>query len=154
MLKKLRCHAHFHLSANQITWSRLLIHIQILNAKQCRSRSVGFFRSQLIWIYTVCKGRAHQGSAGLGLILQANLASGKLLIVFTKVNSDAVLFSQTIRHYIFVYSNCQVFSENKMKVYLKYLKAFTFDSNHKRDKFIYMSSFISMKSKKNISVSE
>ena len=22
--------------------------------KQCRSRSVGFFRSQLIWIYTVC----------------------------------------------------------------------------------------------------
>ena len=27
----------------------------ILNGKQCRSRSVGFFRSQLIWIYTVCK---------------------------------------------------------------------------------------------------
>ena len=34
---------------------------------QCRSRSVGFFRSQLIWIYTVCKGRIYQGSAGQGL---------------------------------------------------------------------------------------
>ena len=28
-----------------------------LNGKQCRSRSVGFFRSHLIWINTVCKGR-------------------------------------------------------------------------------------------------
>ena len=37
------------------------------NNKQCRSRSVGFFRSQLIWIYTVCKGRTYLGSAGLGL---------------------------------------------------------------------------------------
>ena len=36
-------------------------------AKQCRSRSVGFFRTQLIWIYTVCKGRVHPGSAGPGL---------------------------------------------------------------------------------------
>ena len=33
----------------------------------CRSRSVGFFRSQLIWIYTVCKGRAYPGLAGPGL---------------------------------------------------------------------------------------
>ena len=39
----------------------------ILNGKQCRSRSVGFFRSQLIWIYTVCKGRVYPGSAGQGL---------------------------------------------------------------------------------------
>ena len=46
----------------------LLIHIHILNDKQCRSRSVGFFRSQLIWIYTVCKGRAYPGSARPGLI--------------------------------------------------------------------------------------
>ena len=43
--------------ANQIACSMLLIQIHILNDKQCRSRSVGFFRSQLIWIYTVCKGR-------------------------------------------------------------------------------------------------
>ena len=35
----------------------------IYDAKQCRSKSVGFFRSQLIWIYTVCK----DSSARLGL---------------------------------------------------------------------------------------
>ena len=35
--------------------------------KQCRSRSVGFWRSQLILIFTVCKGRAYPGSAGQGL---------------------------------------------------------------------------------------
>ena len=48
----------------------VIIHIQfrLLNDKQCRSRSVGFFRSQLIWIYTVCKGRIYLGSAGQGLI--------------------------------------------------------------------------------------
>ena len=39
-----------------------------LNGKQCRSRSVGFLRSQLIWIYTVCKGRVYLGSAGQGFI--------------------------------------------------------------------------------------
>ena len=55
-------------SANQITWSRLLIKIHTLNDKQRRSKSVGFFRSQLIWIYTVCKGRVYLGSAGEGLI--------------------------------------------------------------------------------------
>ena len=38
--------------------------IQILNGKQCRPRSVGFWRSQLIWIYTVCKDRAYPGSVG------------------------------------------------------------------------------------------
>ena len=38
------------------------------NDKQCRSRSVDFFRSQLIWIYTVCKGRVYPGSVGQGLI--------------------------------------------------------------------------------------
>ena len=62
-----RCHAHFWFSANQITWSVLLLQIQIFNGKQCRSRSVGFFSSQLIWIYTVCKGRVYPGSAGQGL---------------------------------------------------------------------------------------
>ena len=34
--------------------SGFLIEIRIFNDKQCRFRSVGFFRSQLIWIYTVC----------------------------------------------------------------------------------------------------
>ena len=70
MLNKLRCHAHFQFSANQITRSRLLILIPILNDKQCRSRSVGFFRSQLILIYTVCKDRVYPGSAGQGLNLK------------------------------------------------------------------------------------
>ena len=69
MLNKLRCHTHFLCTANQITWSRLLILVHILNDKQCRSRSVGFFRSQLIWIYTVCEGMAYLGSAKLGLML-------------------------------------------------------------------------------------
>ena len=67
MLNKLRCHAHFWFSANQITWSRLLIQIHIPDDKQCRFRSVGFFRSQLIWIYTVYEGRVYLGSAGQGL---------------------------------------------------------------------------------------
>ena len=69
MLNKLWCHNHLLFSANQITRSRLLIQIYILNNKQCRSRSVGFFRRQLIWIFTVCKGRAYPGSAGPGLII-------------------------------------------------------------------------------------
>ena len=76
MLNKLGCHAHFYFSANQITWSWLLIQIQISNGKQCRSRSVGFFRSQLIWIYTVCKGRAYLALAGLGLKCSPPLFKG------------------------------------------------------------------------------
>ena len=67
MLNKLRCYAHFYFSANQITWFRLLIQIHILHDKQCRSRSVGFCGSQLIWIYTVCKGWEYPGLARLGL---------------------------------------------------------------------------------------
>ena len=47
----------------------LLIPIHILNDKQCRSRSVGFRRSRLIWTYNVCKGGTYPGSAGPGLIL-------------------------------------------------------------------------------------
>ena len=67
MLNKLRCPTHFQILANQITLSRWLKQIHILNDEQCRSRSVGFFRSQLIWIYTVCKGRTYPRSAGLRL---------------------------------------------------------------------------------------
>ena len=53
-----------------------------VNGKQCRSRSVGFFRSQLIWIYTVCKGRVYPGSAGQGFRKEnifAYLLSGTLV---------------------------------------------------------------------------
>ena len=45
MLNKLRCHAHSKFSANQITWSRFFIWINIRNDKQCRSRSVGFLEA-------------------------------------------------------------------------------------------------------------
>ena len=66
MLNKLRWRAHFQFLANQITWSWLLIY---MNGNQYRSRSVGFFRSQLIWNYTVCKSRVtYPGSAWEGLI--------------------------------------------------------------------------------------
>ena len=41
-------------SASQITSAGFLIEIHMSNDKQCKSRSVGFFRSQLIWMYTVC----------------------------------------------------------------------------------------------------
>ena len=44
MLNKLRFHTHSSFSANQFTWSGLLIQIKLLNCKQCRS--------QLIWIYS------------------------------------------------------------------------------------------------------
>ena len=45
-----------------------MIKIHILNAEQCRSRSVGFWRrSQLIRFYTVGKGRAYPSSAKPGL---------------------------------------------------------------------------------------
>ena len=37
-------------------------------ASSSRSRSAGSLRSQLIWIYTVCKSRAHQVLARTGLI--------------------------------------------------------------------------------------
>ena len=74
LLNKLRCHTYIQFSANQITWSSLLIHVHILNVKQCRSRSVGFFRSQLIWIYTVCKDRVYPGSAGLGLTINLQIS--------------------------------------------------------------------------------
>ena len=81
MLNKLRCHAHLSYSTNQITPSRLLIQIHILNDKQCRSRSVGFFRSQLIWIYAVCKSRVYQGSVRLGLRVNPKYRRPKVLPV-------------------------------------------------------------------------
>ena len=55
LLNTLRCHAHFSFKANQITWSGFLTEIHIFNVKECRSRSVGFFRSQLILIYKFAK---------------------------------------------------------------------------------------------------
>ena len=58
----------------------LLIKNHILNGKQCRTRSVGFFRSQLIWIYTVYKGRVYPGSAGSSFVVKQNMSNH---LVFT-----------------------------------------------------------------------
>ena len=107
-----------------ITWSRLLIHILILNDKQCRSKSVGFFRSQLIetvqiqiswllqkptdwrsqliWSYTVCKDRIHPGSAGQGLTfttLRANSADNKLMIFFLFFPENRMTFHANYLHW-------------------------------------------------------
>ena len=86
MLNNLRYYAHFQFLANQFTGSRLLILIKIFIGKQCRSRSVGFSRSQLIWIYTVCKCRTYPGSAGQGLrenIIQTYFLSYDLDPIYT-----------------------------------------------------------------------
>ena len=45
----------------------------------------GFFRSQLIWIYTVNKGRVYPGSAGQRV--KTCLGSKKLLEIINKVKS-------------------------------------------------------------------
>ena len=37
------------------------------------SESLPFFRSQLIWIYTVCKGRAYLGSADKGFLIGSRI---------------------------------------------------------------------------------
>ena len=61
---------HPFLTVNQSdNWMLFVISIHKLNEKQCRSWSDGFFRSHLIWIYTVFKGNAYPGSAGQGLSL-------------------------------------------------------------------------------------
>ena len=45
------------------------------------ANNAGFFRSQLIWIYTVCKGRVYPSSAGQGLIYNLELAMKMLLFL-------------------------------------------------------------------------
>ena len=81
MLNKLRCHP-------LLIFSHYLTQIHARNDKQCRSRSFGFFRSKLIWIYTVCK---KQGISGFSrtrvkiakpLPLVANSADDKLISFF------------------------------------------------------------------------
>ena len=64
--------------------------------KQCRFRSIGFFRSQLIRICTVCKGRTYPSSAGLGLSVWIHLLSEiiylqsqkRLLLTLLLLNAD------------------------------------------------------------------
>ena len=57
MLYKLRCHAHFQFPAYQITWSGFSIEIHIFNDNNADPDQRPF-RSQLIWIYTICWNRA------------------------------------------------------------------------------------------------
>ena len=96
--KKSRCHTHLTFSANQITSSRPLIPIHILNVinnKQCISRSFGFF---FFRIYTVCKGTAYPRSAGLELTcfsLQAwkNLICNFLFFFSSCIYKDHLLMN-------------------------------------------------------------
>ena len=80
LLNKLRCQGLFKFSASQIT---------LLNGKQCGSRSVGFFRSQLIWIYTVCIGRIYHGSAGQRL--RFDFLSLQMDVLIHKKHPDELL---------------------------------------------------------------
>ena len=111
MLNKLRCHTHFQLSAHQIAWSRLLIQIHTLNHKQCR-------RSQLIWIYTVCKGRAYLWPAGPGWmgVLLASLfvdsASGEIFLQCFYFFFNQWNFSQIVFCLLVIFP-CKVFCQPK-----------------------------------------
>ena len=60
-----------------------LIEFHIFNDKQCRSRSAGFFRSQLIWIYSLLrKGMSCSAREGLitELLLRFLEITGKLVV--------------------------------------------------------------------------
>ena len=85
---------------------------------------VGFFRSQLIWIYTVCKCRVYPGSAGLGLKVD-NWAQ---LIFF-------YLFDVFIANYTEVFYQNEYFMRNVCQgFYLSYVAKLTildFTSNAK-----------------------
>ena len=86
LLNKL-CLPHPFLTVNQSDNSMLfVISIHKLNEKQCRSWSDGFFRSHLIWIYTVFKGNDYPGSAGQGLNYVVGICQkylGKVLLTCT-----------------------------------------------------------------------
>ena len=88
MLNISRGHVHFNFLANEIIWSRLLIQIHILIDKQCKSKSVGFWKSHLIWLYTVCKGWVYPDSAGQGLIPSLFQTSQHLIIAFCDSDSS------------------------------------------------------------------
>ena len=98
-----------------LIWSRFLIQIQILNGKQCRSRTVGFFRSQLIWIYTVCKGRIYPGSAGQGLTTALNILNCKYCLPF---KMSLIFWLATSPELSFYNKNCMLVTEETVKYML------------------------------------
>ena len=88
---------------------QVFVQICILNGKQCRCRSVGFFRSQLIWIYTVCKCRVYLGSAGQGLrVILFRLCLPSLQLVLVLCGTLECLI---ILHYSVIFY-CLVLCEN------------------------------------------
>ena len=132
ILNKLRCHAHFQFSANQITWSRLLIQIHTLKGKPCRSRSVGF------WIYTVCKGMACPGSAGQGLKKKDKLFYFYIFSCHTcKQITDklGLLISRTDVCY-FSESPCNSFATMGNMTFNQH-SSFALSANHSRMKILY-----------------
>ena len=72
----------------------IVLWIHILNDKQCRSRSVGFFRSQLIWIYTDCKGSV-LSSAGHWLMRIVNIVSVGLALQIRPNKCFSYFFKKT-----------------------------------------------------------
>ena len=58
--------------------------------------AVQIWRSQLIWIYTVCKGRLYSGSAGQGLKERAPRAETILCVVF--LLKGELLLEEVIYH--------------------------------------------------------
>ena len=69
MLNTLRCHTHFWFSANLRLLDPDCWYKFIYLMANSANPDFFFFRSQLIWIYTVCKGRTYLGSAELRITL-------------------------------------------------------------------------------------
>ena len=74
MLNKLRCHPTSNFQPIRLLDPGVWYKFAYLMANSADPKSVGFFRSQLIWIYTVFKGRVYPGSAGQGLITHKALS--------------------------------------------------------------------------------
>ena len=96
----------------------------ILNGKQCRSRSVGFFRSQLIWFYTVYKGMVYLGSAGQWLIYSKGNKFSEQTILGKQANTiteKKKLFKKKNKkkqHFFFVLLSSVVYVKNRLSILL------------------------------------
>ena len=76
----------------------------LLNKLRCHTH---FFWSQLIWIYTVYKGRVYPGSAGQGLsayiLLQRKLEKMEINAVNSKLENKWLLFRNIANKHIILY---------------------------------------------------
>ena len=101
MLNKLRCHTYSNRQPVSFSWSKLLIQIYIINAKQCRSRSVQK-PSDLDLYCWQRQGISGLILAGLGLILSQNIVYVIPMTLEQLCRYDAVLqfpFPSTIREW-------------------------------------------------------